>query len=337
MMKYAYNIPGLVDISIIIVNWNSVDYLMECVDSIYRETNSVSFEIIVIDNASYDGCGERLAEKYPGVVFIQSPINLGFSKANNLAASQAKGKILLFLNPDTKVLDRALERLYFLYIKLPNCGVLGCKLLNSDGSFQESCVLPFPNIINTVLDSHLLFRLHPKGKLWGWTRLYNKKEQIFEVDAVSGACLMIGASIFQKLGGFGEEYFMYSEDVDLCYKAHKMGLTNYHSNQVAIIHYGGGSTPKKVKSVSNVRMMESRFKYFLTHLGRPTALAFRVSMFLSSVCRMALLVISWPVIAFLKIRYDVRTALAKWAAVIFWSTGLFHPQIPESNSGKKTF
>jgi len=319
-MKISDDIQ-LIDVSIIIVNWNSADYVMECVDSIYRETNSISFEIIVIDNASYDGCGERLAEKYPDVIFIQSPTNLGFARANNLAASQAKGKILLFLNPDTKVLDRAIERLYFLYEKLPNCGVLGCRLLNTDGSFQESCVLPFPTILNTVLDLHIILKLFPKSNLWGWQRLYNKQDQIFEVEAVSGACIMIGASLFQKLEGFSEVYFMYSEDIDLCYKSHKMGLNNYHASEIAIVHYGGKSTPKKRKAISSVRMKKSKYEFFMIHHGRLTAVAFRVSMLLVAACRMALLLPLWPVMGLLGKRFDTASSLTKWAAVCIWSLG----------------
>jgi GT2 family glycosyltransferase len=321
--NFPYNSP---DVSIIIVNWNSAYYVIECIESIFRETKAITFEIIVIDNASYDDCGEKLSERYPDIVFIQSNTNLGFARANNLASSKAKGKTLLFLNPDTKVLDKAIERLYFLYWKLPNCGVLGCRLLNGDGSFQESCVLPFPTIVNAVIDSLLLIKLFPKNKLWGWRKPCDNDAGVYEVDAVSGACMMVGASLFQKLGGFTEAYFMYSEDVDLCFKAHEIGLTNYHASHIAVVHYGGGSSLNKGGALTSARMREAKFKFFLIHKGRLVALGFRASMFLAGACRIALILASWPAIFALQKKYNVRTALAKWVSVCTWSIGLLDAQ-----------
>lgn len=335
-MKASEIHESSVDVSIIIVNWNSADYVIECIESIYRETKAITFEIIVIDNASYDCCGEKLGEKYPEVLFIQSQINLGFAKANNLAASKAKGKILLFLNPDTKVLDKAIERLYSLYWKLPNCGVLGCRLLNGDGSFQESCVLPFPTIGNAVIESRLLIKLFPKSKLWGWRKACNREDWVFEVDAVSGACMMVGASLFQKLGGFTEAYFMYSEDVDLCFKAHKIGLTNYHASYIAVVHYGGGSTLNKGGALTIARMRDSKYRYFVTHQGRLAGLAFRASMLLAGACRMALILSSLPLIFVLRKKHKPKFALAKWASICAWSIGLLDTQAPSRRLGKNS-
>jgi GT2 family glycosyltransferase len=334
-MKPSDTCQDLVDVSIIIVNWNSADYVITCIESIYKETSSITFEIIVIDNASYDGCGEKLGERYPGVVFIQSNTNLGFARANNLAASKAKGKTLLFLNPDTKVLDKAIERLYFLYWKLPNCGVLGCRLLNGDGSFQESCVLPFPTIVNAVLDFRLLIKVFPKNKFWGWRKPWNSGHEAFQVDAVSGACMMIEASLFRELGGFSELYFMYSEDIDLCYRAHKMSFINYHALHIAVVHYGGGSSSSNRRAKTTELMRESKYRFFLTHRGLLTAWGFRVSMFLAGACRMALILAFWPFVFLLRKNYSVGPAFAKWASVCAWSVGLLGAQEPSPNVGNK--
>ena len=280
--------------------------------------------------------GEKLAQRYPDVVFIQSDTNLGFARANNLAASKAKGRTLLFLNPDTKVLDRAIERLYSLYWVLPNCGVLGCKLLNKDGSFQDSSVLPFPTIVNAILDSRFLIKVFPMSKLWGWRKLCHTEDGVFEVEAVSGACMMIGASLFQELGRFSELFFMYSEDVDLCYRAHKMGFINYHASHVAVVHYGGGSSSSNHRTLTTARMRESKYKFFLTHRGRLAALGFRTSMFLAGACRMALILASWPLIFVLRKKYSPGSALAKWASVCAWSVGLLGAQDPSQNLGNNS-
>jgi GT2 family glycosyltransferase len=322
-MKASETYESSVDVSTIIVNWNSADYVIDCIESIYRETKAITFEIIVIDNASFDGCGEKLAQSYPDVVFIQSDANLGFAKANNIAASRAKGRTLLFLNPDTKVLDRAIERLCSLYWKLPNCGVLGCRLLNGDGSFQDSSVLPFPTIVNAVLDSRVLIKLFPRSKLWGWRKPFVGETGVFEVDAVSGACMMIGASLFRDLGGFSELYFMYSEDVDLCYRAHKMGFINYHASDVPVVHYGGGSSSSNHRAKTTALMRESKYRFFLTQRGLLAAWGFRASMFLAGAFRMALILASWPFVFLLRKNYSVGPALAKWASVCAWSLGLF--------------
>ena len=125
------------DLSIIIVNWHSADYVEACVQSIREQTAAVNYEVIVVDNASYDGCGERLAHEYPGIIFVQSQCNLGFARANNLGSEYAQGPVLLFLNPDTEVQDRAIDRLYAHFQTLPDSGVAGCRLLNSDGSVDK--------------------------------------------------------------------------------------------------------------------------------------------------------------------------------------------------------
>jgi len=315
-----------VDVSIIIVNWNSANYVLECVESIYRETKAISFEIIVIDNASFDGCGEKLAQSYPDVVFIQSDANLGFARANNIAASRAKGRTLLFLNPDTKVLDRAIERLCSLYWKLPNCGVLGCRLLNKDGSVQESSIQVFPSIINQFFDSGLVRKLLSK-QAWGVRGLSPSSHRaVIDVDAVSGACMVIRKNLFEEIGGFSDRYFMYGEDVDLCLRVRRKGFTNYHSLDIAIIHYGGGTTPEVQKPLFSALMRQSLYTYFRTNHGRLTAIAFRTAIFLAGITRIGLLLAVWPLLTVAENRYSVRHALCKWASICAWSLGILNPR-----------
>src|SRR5437762_3548719 len=132
------------DLSIIIVNWNSKDYLRKCLKSIYANTHGIDFEIIVVDNASFDGSGELLAQDFPKVRFVQSHTNLGFARANNLGFGNSTGRNVLFLNPDTEAVGGALNELLQRLQRLPNAGVVGCKLLNTDGSMQTSCLQSYP-------------------------------------------------------------------------------------------------------------------------------------------------------------------------------------------------
>src|SRR5581483_3230664 len=165
------------DLSIIIVNWNSKDYLLKAIASVEAETKGMAFEIVVIDGGSFDGCDEMMRRYHPHILFIQSDKNLGFAKANNEAFKRSRGRTLLFLNPDTEVQGRAIERLYEQLDVLPDAGVVGPKLLNTDRSIQESCIRAFPTIWNQLLESDLLRRLFPRAGLWGMKPLLEANER----------------------------------------------------------------------------------------------------------------------------------------------------------------
>src|SRR5687767_7938076 len=153
------------DLSIIIVNWNSREYLQTCVRAVLARTRLTSFEIIVVDCGSFDGCDRMLRECYPNVRFIQLDANIGFARANNRAAREAKGKTLLFLNPDTEVTYSALDRLYEAIQALPAAGAVGCRLLNANGSVQTSCIQATPTILNQLLNCEFLRRHTPASRL----------------------------------------------------------------------------------------------------------------------------------------------------------------------------
>ncbi len=155
------------DLSIIIVNWNSKRYLGKCLKSITAHTSGLAQEIVVIDNASFDGTGEYLQRRFPQVLFIQSHRNQGFGRSNNEAFRHSRGSHLLFLNPDTEVTGPAVEILYRSLNRLPGAGVVGGRLLNSDLTVQTSCITAFPNITNQVFDAELLRRWFPRNRLWG--------------------------------------------------------------------------------------------------------------------------------------------------------------------------
>ncbi len=203
------------ELSIIIVNWNSKDYVRKCVASVKANTRDMAYEIIVVDGASYDGCGEMLAQGISrGVKFVQCDKNVGFARANNLGFEHSSGECILFLNPDTEVVGPAIRVLRTELLKLDHAGMVGAKLLNTDGSVQTSCIQAFPTILNQLLDAEVLRRAFPRHSFWGMAPLFSGGENPAVVQVLSGACLMmrrdriqaggpVQRRLFSLRGGFG--------------------------------------------------------------------------------------------------------------------------------------
>jgi len=312
----------LADLSIIIVNYNSADFVLACLRSICKQKCAVAYEVIVVDNASSERCRERLSCDYPDVVFIQSRSNLGFGKANNLGALHSSGEVLLFLNPDTEVRGCAIELLNEHIQKLEKPGAVGCRLLNSDGSLQTSCVQALPTVLNQLLDAEALRRWFPRSSLWGMAALFKAGTAPAEVEAVSGACLMIQREVFDQVGGFSADYFMYGEDLDLCYKTQQAGFRNYYVPGSVIIHHGGGSTNRSVSNFSNVMMRESVYRLLLKSRGRLYSLCYRAGLSGAAVIRMALLLVIYPVWFARGNGGGWAAAFRKWFGILRWGLGL---------------
>ena len=307
------------DLSIIIVNWNSADFVIKCVSSIQRETKSLDYEIIVVDSGSFDDCGAMLKREFPWVTFMQISKNMGFARSNNAAFKAAHGKCILFLNPDTILVGPAVNTMYERLQTLNNAGAIGCKLLNADLSVQTSCVQSFPTILNQILDAEPLRSKWPSSRLWGVAALYASTDQPAEVEAISGAAVMLKRSVFEQVGLFSEDYFMYAEDIDLSYKIKKAGFTNYYIPQASIVHFGGGSSQQTPNNFSIVMMRESIWRFLCKSRGKTYGLGYRWAMLLSAVVRLILLSVVLPV---QHIRQQQRTsdgALQKWGAVLRWS------------------
>lgn len=311
------------DLSIIIVNWNAEKYIQKCLESIIQGTNNLDYEIIVIDNASYDGTEEIIRDAFPNVIFVQSEKNLGFAGANNLGYQYAKGHTLLFLNPDTEILGSAVNILYSRLQSLPQAGAMGCRLLNSDQTLQTSCIQAYPTIFNQVLDIERLKMLSPKLKCWGIRPLFDRSEAPEEVEVVSGACLMMKRAIFEKVGLFSTDYFMYSEDVDLCYKVGQAGYKNYYCDDAEIIHHGGGSTKsKKDNHFAVVLMKESKYRFIKKTCGRSKAQLFKRATSLVSIGRLILMICFFPVALLSGVNKQLYGTFIKWKNILRWSFGL---------------
>src|SRR5690349_628891 len=233
------------DLSIIIVNWNSAEYTIPCVSSILAHTN-LEFEIIVVDNASGDDSCRVIQERYPFVKLVRSPQNFGFARANNLGFQHSSGRILLFLNPDTELRGSAINLMHACLDSSADIGVLGCRLLNSNLSVQTSCIHVFPTILNQVVDIERFRQLFPRLQLWGMLPLFDADpEKPAEVEAISGACQMIRREVFEKVGRFSADYFMYMEDLDICDKVRKIGKKVCYLGAATIVHHGGQSSRKR--------------------------------------------------------------------------------------------
>lgn len=308
-------------LSIIIVNWNSVDYLRPCLQSIYRQIQGLDFEVIVVDNASYDGCAGLLREQFPQVRFLQSETNLGFGKANNLGAANSSGEVLLFLNPDTEILGTALPAMVRKLLGLPDAGALGCKLLNSDRSVQDSSVQAFPTIANQALDSAFLRRLFPRWRLWGNAALYAPETRPLPVEMISGACLMVRRAAFQAVGEFSSDYFMYADDLSLCYRLVRAGYRNYYTGAAQVVHHGGKSTKSHRSHFADVMIRESLCRFMRATRGWLYASAFRLLMGLSAVARLLLLAVIAPVRLGRAHRDALRHSFGKWKSILQWALG----------------
>jgi len=307
------------DLSIIIVNWHSAEFVRACVDSVREHTKRLTYEILVVDNASFDGCDEALKKHAPDVDYIQCDENVGFAKANNRGFRASRGKSLLFLNPDTEVVAPAIDLLHRALQQLPDAGAVGARLLNGDGSLQTSCIQSFPTILNQALDSEFFRRKWPQSGLWGTKPFLRDDDRPAEVEAVSGACLMIKRDVFERIGGFSEDYFMYAEDMDLCYQVRKAGFKNYYVPEAEVIHFGGGSSRQAPSNFSIVMMRESIWRFLRNTRGDVYGMGYRISMSLSAVGRLALLSLSLLVRGIGRGNQPQGGSFRKWWAILRWS------------------
>jgi GT2 family glycosyltransferase len=311
------------DLSIIIVNWKSVGYLRECLRSIYAHAHDLELEIVVVDNASGDDCVEVMTKDFPRVHCIASPDNLGFAGANNLGAARATGRNLLFLNPDTEVIGSALQTMMVVLDGLEEAGVVGSMLLNSDFTVQTSCVQSFPTISNQILDTELLRKRFPKSELWGMQPLLNPSGAPSEVDVISGACMMMKRKTFAKVGGFSTDYFMYSEDVDLCFRVTHAGFHNYFVGSARVVHHGGRSSANEPQNnFAAILMRESRSRWMRRWRGKTYAAAYRTATAMTAIGRVVILEVGIGIARTADRRRSLGYSAEKWIKILRWSLGL---------------
>lgn len=309
------------DLSIVIVNWNSKEFLRRCLASIDAEPPGLRYETIVIDSGSFDGCAQMLYTEFPRVKFIQSPSNIGFARANNVAAKACTGHCVLFLNPDTEVVGSAITVLMRRLRELPNVGAIGCRLLNTDGSVQDTCIQAFPTILSQFLNSRLLRRARPRWAMWGTAALFGENGGAARVEVISGACMLMRRRTFEQVGMFSEDYFMYAEDLDLCHKIREAGYANYFINEATVYHFGGGSSDQAGSEFSVVMMRESIWRFLIKTRGGGYGAAYRASTCLLAVVRLLLLIGLWPLQTVRRRATAWWASFRKWRAILTWSLG----------------
>lgn len=262
------------DLSIIIVNYNVKEFLQNLLHSIKKATQSLQTEIIIIDNASDDGSVEFLREKFPEVKVIANNKNLGFGKANNLGLKIASGKYLLMLNPDTIVAEDTFTKMISFFENNPSVGLAGCKILNPDGTLQLACRRSFPGPWTSFCKVTGLSNLFPNSRLFAKYNLtYLDENQTYEVDAISGSFMMMRKEVYEKIGGFDEQFFMYGEDLDLAYRVQKEGYKVYYFHETQIIHYKGEST--KRSSLDETKVFHNAMHLFVKkHLSSSLVVEF---------------------------------------------------------------
>ncbi|MCH8822882.1 MAG: glycosyltransferase family 2 protein [Planctomycetes bacterium] len=232
--------PSTCDVSIVIVNWNARDYLRNCLNSILAECIDISYEIIVVDNASNDNSCEMLDAEFPSVQVIANSTNNGFAGANNQGIRIAKGRYVLLLNPDTIVLDKAIDKCIVFADERPEIGIVGCQVLDDEVSISNTCFL-FPSPITILLTQLGFTRKFAKSRWLGCSEMgwWDRKDER-EVEVVTGMFMLTRKSAIEKVGLMDEDYFIYAEEADWCYRFWKAGYKCVFTPTSRIIHIEGG-------------------------------------------------------------------------------------------------
>lgn len=310
---------GPIELSIVVVNWNSAEHLRACLTSIFSRQREFNLEVLVVDNGSYDGCGELVRQEFPQVRFLQSPRNLGFAAANNLAFAFSLGRNLLFLNPDTELVGDSLRLMLDVLADTADAGIVGPRLVNPDLSPQWNCMRCVPTILNQLLDTSFSRAIFPRW--WGLEAVARELQHPVAVEVVPGTCLMVRREVFAQAGLFNLTYFMYAEDVDLCCQAHKLGWKTYYVHGAVVIHRGACSSQlQEDHAFSAILMRESVGKFLSASRGRLYAALYRAATSLVAICR--LLVCGGLSLTARRDRRGLwRIAAKKWTRVLRWSLG----------------
>jgi len=278
-------------LSIIIVNWNTRELLAQCLESVSKEVSglgSLGVETLVVDNASTDGSIQMLQDRFPWVQLTQNQTNVGFARANNQAILQSTGRYVLLLNPDTKVKPGAFGTLIHFMEAHPEAGGAGARLLNPDHTLQPSCY-PAPTLPGEFWRMFHLDMLVPYGvyRMDGWSL-----SRHHEVDVIQGACLILRQEALNQVGLLDGEYFIYSEEVDLCHRLQQAGWRLYWVPQAQVVHYGGQST-QQVAAEMFLRLYQGKIIYFRKHYGWLTSHIYKLILAAATLSRLMITPLVW--------------------------------------------
>jgi N-acetylglucosaminyl-diphospho-decaprenol L-rhamnosyltransferase len=267
----------MVDVSIVIVNWNVCDLLRRCLRSISsiqhpassNQHPATNVEIIVVDNASTDGSVDMVRDGFPDVHLVANVSNRGFSAANNQGIAVARGRYVLLLNPDTELVGEALAKMMAFADQYPDVGVVGPQLLNPDGSVQSSR-RRFPTLATAFFESTWLQRYAPRRLLERYYVLDQPDDVIQDVDWVKGAAVMARREAIEHVGPMDEGFFMYSEELEWCRRFREAGWRVVYLPTAQIVHYEGKSS-EQVLPARHIHFQTSKVRYFHQYHGHVAA------------------------------------------------------------------
>jgi GT2 family glycosyltransferase len=257
-----------VDVSVCIVTYRARDLLRDCLNSLYQNTR-LAFEVVVVDNGSKDGVAEMLQQDFPRVRFVENDCNTGYTRPMNQALRLGQGAYLLQLNPDTLVLEGAVDRLVAFMGGHPRVGICGPKVLNRDRTLQKPCRRGEPTPWAVITYFLGLSSLFPHSKLFGrYLMSYLDENQTHVVDGVAGSCMLIRRALVDQIGYLDERFFAYQEDADFCFRARQAGWQVYYYPEAHIIHYGGQGGTRVEPYRSIFEWHRSYYRYYRKNLAK---------------------------------------------------------------------
>jgi len=253
-------------VSILIVSWNTREILRDCLRTVYEQTKDVRFEVIVVDNASQDGSAEMVKKDFPQAVLLANTANRGFAAANNQGIEAAKGRYVLLLNPDTLILDGAIDKMVSFAEAHAAAAAVACRVLNADKTWQPTCFL-FPSALSLLIAALYLNRLWPRNRFCGRERMtWWDGLDARAVDVVAGCFILVRREAIERVGVLDETYFMYGEEADWCYRFQKAGWKVLYTPIAQIVHLGGVSSAQ-VKGPMCLQLRASILLFLRKHEG----------------------------------------------------------------------
>ncbi len=296
------------DISIIIVNWNTKSLLLECLAFVFKTINGLTFEVFVVDNASTDGSVITVRSKYPNINIIENKENMGFAVANNHALKQMKGRYALLLNTDVLLTENAIKTLYDFMEANSDVGTACGQLLNHDGSKQNS-IANFPSLLSLLINETILRILLP-NKFPSKRREYSNP---IEIDSCIGACMLVRKKAIYEVGLFDEQYFFFFEETDLAYRMKQAGWKIYFVPKVRIFHAQGKSVGEGINS--RTMFYRSRYIYIRKSHQRSYPLIYAVifiRLFVNTLLSLLGILLTLGLKSDLNIKFKIYIQLITW-------------------------
>lgn len=321
-------------VTIVIVNWNGGQLLMQCLESIRAHTCAGRISVIVVDNNSTDGSREAATERFPEFQTFNSGANLGFGRANNLARHLVDAPHVLFLNPDAELTSGALDRALECLTAHPDVGALGCRMIAPDGSVHD-LGLQWTMSPWTALVELLFVNEHSRRQLGRWLPTIDPHHSAY-VKKLYGGCLLVRRDVLDAAGWFDERYFMYGEDADLSRTIRELGWKLFYCADATVLHVGGGVTIAAPSTFSYLMKQESINKLIAKYGGWSSAVMHRAAVLLGGLVRLGVVFASESAAALLHkdeaSRAYWRISKLKQQQLVLWSLGLRKATVPGSRT-----